>query len=107
MQIKGKTLARVDNKDISTDGSFIVPIEVIHIGNEAFNGLYDLKKVIISKAVKSIGSNAFYNCTNLEEISIGDGLEVIKDYAFYNCRSLNSITLPYQLHTIERSVVDP
>ncbi len=91
--------------------------------------VYDIKKVIISKGVKSIGNSAFdgdgegmyvnlsevelpdglekigkdsFNwCYNLDSIVIPDSVTVIGSYAFYECESLESVTLPESLTRIE------
>ena len=99
---------------------------VTAVGNKAFKGNKYMKKVTISKKVKTIGSEAFYKCTALTSVKLSSGtasvgakafygckklktlslpgtLTAIGDYAFYSCSSLKTLSLPKGLKTIGKS----
>lgn len=50
---------------------------VRHIGSNAFEGCYNLKKVELQEGVAIIDSNAFFCCNNLREIIIPDSVQII------------------------------
>ena len=76
------------------DGTFVVPENITMIGESAFAGDTDLKKVIIGSNVKIVGSGAFQYCSSLETVTISEGVETIGSHAFTNCTSLKNVTLP-------------
>lgn len=68
--------------------SVIIPNEidgkkVVEISNEAFKDVEEIEFVLIPSTVKVIGDKAFYGATNLKKVSIASGdLEVIGRSAF-------------------------
>ncbi len=64
------------------------------IGNSAFSGLSNLKKVTFTENVESIGNNAFSGCIGLDEIVFPRNVTEIGKEAFLNCSSLTNITIP-------------
>ena len=54
------------------------------IGENAFYGCDNLKKIQISNGVKEIGKNAFRSCLALEQISLGNAIEEMGQEAFHN-----------------------
>jgi hypothetical protein len=64
---------------------------VCAIGDDAFGGYYNLKKVIIPDGIKSIGCRAFSNCVSLTHVSIGEDVNYIGANAFTGCSSLASV----------------
>ena len=62
-----------------------------------------LKKVKVSKRVKSIKEGAFRNCKALESIEIPNGVTNIGSSAFYKCSSLANITIPNTVTSIDDS----
>ena len=121
----GLVLDRVLSKDIEEDGSFTVPKSffgspVIRIGESAFEGqtelkrvvipdtvtyiyprafaaCYSLEEVVLPSTVEEIGINAFFACTSLKEICIPEGVTAIGEEAFFQCTALEYITLPSTL----------
>ena len=88
----------------------ILPDSVINIGEEAFLGCQELKKVKFGKKIKSIEKGAFANCEKLRTVLLNEDLEEIGDYTFAygyswvgfddtNCR-LNSIWIPSSVKKI-------
>ena len=63
-----------------------------------------VKSVIIPDSVKEIGAFAFANCESLASIHIPDSVTEIGDYAFANCRSLRSIHIPDTVTEISKTV---
>ena len=124
----GLVLEKILSKDIDEDGSFTVPKSffgspVIYIGESAFEGQTELKRVVIPDTVtyiyprafaacysleeivlpgtiEEIGSNAFFGCSSLKEICIPEGVKVISDEAFFQCTALEYVILPSTLSHI-------
>ncbi len=71
--------------------SFIIPNDVINIGDRAFHYCWELGSIVIGDGVTSIGDSAFYNCDNLTSIVIGNGVTSIEAYAFSDCDDLTSV----------------
>ena len=62
-----------------------------------------LKKVKVSKSVKSIKEGAFRKCSSLESIEIPNGVTSIGRSTFYKCSSLANITIPNTVTSIDAS----
>ena len=64
------------------------------VGNRAFEGCGDLRKVTISEGIYKIGAYAFYYCGNLERVILPSTLENIDDSnpVFEACSKLEIIT---------------
>ncbi len=67
-----------------------------YIGQYAFEGCENLKKINIPSTVKQIGDLAFYVCYGLQSIDFEDNsmLESIGNGAFADCTSLTTIHIP-------------
>lgn len=67
---------------------------VKRVGNRAFEGCDDLRKVTISEGIYKIGAYAFYYCGNLERVILPSTLENIDDSnpVFEACSKLEIIT---------------
>lgn len=89
---------------MSRIGALNIPDSVKSIGNQAFRGSVNLKKITLGKNVESIGQWAFAYTTKLEEAILNDTLYKIDNYAFYGT-GLDNITIPYSVGYIGR--VDP
>ena len=73
---------------------FVVPDNVISIGDYAFYSQYDIKRVKIPNGVTKIGNGAFHKCHNLENINIPDSVTEIGNDAFSDCYALGNINIP-------------
>ena len=75
---------------------------VTSIGNDAFNGCYELTSITLPESVTSIGSYAFWGCNKLTTITIPENSQLtsIGNEAFTGCYCLTSITLPEKLTSI-------
>ncbi len=82
--------------------SLVVPDNVIiggvrfavnSIGDNAFSGYKNLKKVSIGANVMSLGKNAFKSCGSLQSVLIGKNVRLISDYVFADCRKLAKMTI--------------
>ena len=83
------------------DGVYVIPENISVIGEGAFAGDTNLKKVVIGEHVKIIGSGAFQGCTALQTVTLAEGLETIGSYAFTGCVSLAELSLPSTVKKIE------
>jgi len=79
---------------------FIVPNEVIEIGQSAFGGARNLKEVILSETLIIIGDRAFQDSSLIESIRIPNKVEHIGKLAFYDCLELSNITIPTSIKSI-------
>lgn len=69
--------------------------KITGIGNNAFNGYSNLKKVKFSKNITSIGEKSFYSCSMLEQVQIPEGeLSSLGVSAFGSCTNLKNIFIP-------------
>lgn len=76
--------------------SFTVPEGVTEIGDYAFLGCHNLKRVSLPSTLKRIGVGAFCNCEHLDDsdLKLPNGLLEIGDYALKNCDWVRNIELP-------------
>lgn len=74
--------------------NFILPTEVMNIGESCFDSCINLHEITLSSSVTSIGEGAFRFCENLRKITLPLGVTNIGANAFFGCRSLCEITLP-------------
>ena len=72
--------------------SFHIPEGVKTIGEMAFRGKKQLKKIIIANSVKEIEHDAFYDCDELDNVYVPAGVKEVKSYAFAECDKLKKIT---------------
>lgn len=60
----------------------------------------ELEEIEFPQSLKYLGQNAFYGCKNLKRVRFNDGLMVIDKDAFNYCTNLKEVTLPYSLQEI-------
>lgn len=73
-------------------GEYTIPHGVKDLGAKAFNGCYQLKKVVFPPSVNYIPEQGFTNCIALEEINL-EGITWYGMAALYGCESLKEIKL--------------
>lgn len=78
-------------------GEYIIPNDVIAIGDGAFQSCSLLTAVEIPSGVTSLGVSAFQSCSGLTALEIPEGVSSIPDYAFSGCSNLANLTLPSRL----------
>lgn len=78
--------------------SEINDIEVIRIGDYAFEGCTSIKEVYLPSDIETIGKSAFENCTNLEGISFY-GVR-IEESAFKGCTNLKEVYLSSDVESV-------
>ena len=61
------------------------------IGEKAFDGCYQLRKIVFPERLISIGSYAFRNCYALTSVTIPKNVTEIKDFAFLWCHKLYEV----------------
>ena len=77
------------------------------VGEAAFKGLTNLKKVILPNTIEFIETEAFANCTALTSIKLGgDKLEEIGNNAFSGCTKLTRIDIPKNVYRIRGGAFD-
>lgn len=90
-----------NNKKIT---SITIKANITKIGDGAFYGCTNLKKVTFSKksSVESIGKQAFYGCGKLTSVNFSSDSKItsLGDQAFAKCTSLTKITVPKSVKTI-------
>ena len=72
------------NAVVPADGS------VLHIGQQAFCGITEMRQITLPEGLKSIGTNAFRDCVNLEYIYLPESLYSLS-VAFSGCDALKTI----------------
>lgn len=94
---------------IENEVAITVPREVVfeegvtEISKDCFLKELRLKKVTISKTVKTIGEGAFSGCTGLEELNIANGIQTIGESAFLGCTGLEELNVPNTVIEIGKS----
>ena len=88
-------------------GDFTVSAQTKRIGGGVFRNKANITKITIPISVIEIGENAFEGCTNLSEVVFAAPAEgetagdlIIGDSAFYNCLALTEITLPARTKSV-------
>ena len=93
-------IARSAFEDCYTITEVKIPEGVTYIGENAFFGLSQLKKVELPSTVEIIDRAAFSRCYSLESVKLSEGLVTIEEFAFSECTSLQNIEFPKSLKTI-------
>lgn len=75
-----------------------IPSEINYIGDSAFEGSF-LQEVVFEGA-KSLGNYAFKGCTELKKVTMGEGLSKIGTETFAGCLQLQTVELPYSVSKI-------
>ncbi|MDE5868939.1 MAG: leucine-rich repeat domain-containing protein [Muribaculaceae bacterium] len=91
-----------DREDIS-EVRFAAGSGIISIGDYAFLGCVNLKRIILPSSLVSLGEGCFRECESLEEITLPRNMKKLPKYLFYFCDRLRKVTLPARLEVIERN----
>ena len=71
------------------------------IGEGAFKGLTQLKKIVLPSSLEYIDFDAFAHCSSLESVKLqGNNLEEIAGGAFSDCRNLRRLDIPSSVRKI-------
>ncbi len=68
-----------------------IPAGVSGVGDYAFAGCVNLKKVTFAGLPAKLGKGMFRNCTNLQTVDFKQGLSDVPEGAFYGCSSLQAM----------------
>ena len=82
------------------------PDGVSGIGEGAFMGCNNLKKVTIPGRVTKIGALAFAYCRNLSSVEFLSGVQEVDDKAFAYCPNLKKVSFPNSLRRIGTLLFD-
>ncbi len=77
-----------------------LPSSLVHIGDNAFMGCYNMTKVDIPEGVTSIGEGAFHGCTVLSDVQLPESLESLGNIVFGECKSITEIEIPSGVKSI-------
>ena len=75
-----------------------IPASVSGVGDYAFAGCENLKKVTFAGLPAKLGKGIFRNCTNLQTVDFKQGLNHVPEGTFYGCSSLQA--MPAGVETI-------
>lgn len=75
----------------SISGDYVIPDEVISLGNAVFRGKHNLTSITMGDQVKSLGNYVFEYCSNLKSITLSANLSAIGLYPFSDSRALESV----------------
>lgn len=78
----------------------ILPHYLKYIGDSAFSGCKNIVTFSLPTGVLTIGEYAFENCVRMTSITLGDSLQSVGKCAFYNCGLLTSIYLPETVSSV-------
>ena len=81
-----------------------LPISIISVGENAFNGCVNLVEIKLPDGLTNIGKNAFYNCSSLTSVDIPSGVKEICNSTFWGCSALTKVNLPESIETIGKNV---
>ncbi len=73
---------------------------LLTIGNSAFSGCRTLPEILIPNSVISLGEYAFYECDRLEKVTLSDSMTEIKSETFEGCHELKNIIIPNGIEKI-------
>lgn len=86
--------------------SVVVGGEITSVGENAFNGYYQLQTLQIGDHVDTINDWAFADCYQLSDITFGKGLREIDNRAFISCNALTDIALGDQVTRVGSQAFD-
>lgn len=101
--IKAKKVI-INNKDFELPSELKVTCS--KIGNNAFWGRNQIKKITMTESVKTIGVSAFYGCEQLSKVTIGSSVKSIGDNSFAKCSRLADLQMFNSVITIGNSAFD-
>lgn len=99
---------KIQGKNVQTIGEYAfsgnlnikkinIPEGVTTVAQGAFFNCTELKEVFIPETVKKIDNAAFFGCTRIDKLSLSDNIEYLGEGAFYYCESLKNIDFPDNL----------
>ena len=92
----GNCIIDIQNKSVVAGcGASAIPSDgsVTTVGQNAFNGVKNLVKIVIPDKVVTLGSMAFAYCENLIQLTLGGSLTTIGSDCFIYCNNLESVQI--------------
>lgn len=83
------------------EAPFSADMQVIIIGQDAFNGCSNITSITLPDTVKTIGAACFANCSSLADIHLSDSLVSLGARCFNGCAALKKINIPESLVSIQ------
>lgn len=72
------------------------------IGDNAFNGLFDIENIDFPEGLEVIGARAFKNCEHLQSVILPESVKEIGEGAFKECYAVREIKLPSTLEVVPK-----
>ena len=103
-EIKDGVLVKFDERDLNNRGGYVTPKGVVEIGDEAFFWCEKLRRIHLSRDVKTIGVGAFNKCVNLQIVTMTNSVTKIKKHAFQECLNLYDLRLSDNIKELPENV---
>lgn len=68
--------------------------------DNAFNGMQNLRRIVLPNTIPAVGDYTFYNCDNLESCPLPESVKRIGTYSFYNCKKLYGANITSKVEEI-------
>lgn len=77
----------------------ILPGSLTDLGEEAFGGCEELRKISFPAALRHIPAKVCRSCPKLSEVEIPEGVISLGSFAFNGCKTFNNISLPNSIES--------
>lgn len=74
--------------------------------DNAFNGMQNLRRIVLPNTIPAVGDYTFYNCDNLESCPLPESVKRIGTYSFYNCKKLYGANITWRVEEIASHAFD-
>lgn len=88
--------------NLLTEADLNANLQIVSIGEYAFDGCTALAKVVLPADLRKIGPEAFSYCSALTRIDIPKGVTLVDQISFYHCESLKRFVYPDGVTTIHQ-----
>lgn len=88
--------------NLLTDADLSANLQIVSIGEYAFDGCTALAKAVLPAGLRKIGPEAFSYCSALTQIDIPKGVTLVDQIAFYYCGNLKRFVYPDGVTTVHQ-----